>query len=184
MAKVKGTNLIGAVKALRKSKAHGLKALPPALHHYLEERVIVTEWYPEADLILLMRAMAPLLADVKGDPFELLGRAAVRDHMGGVYQQLLKGDRMSLARRVGVMWQAQHDTGKLNLVGNRPGRARYELEGYATPSREMCSTLTGYISEALVQSGFAAVQIDKLHCVLNGHPKCVWDCRWRDEAKS
>jgi hypothetical protein len=184
MAKVKGTNLIGAVKVLRKNRAHALKALPSALHHYLGERIILTEWYPEADLIALMRAMAPLLADVEGDPFEKLGRAAVRDHMAGVYEHLLKGDRMSLVRRVSVVWQAQHDTGKLELVGNRPGRARYELEGYAAPSREMCSTLSGYISEALRASGFESVAIEKLRCVLDGHPKCVWDCRWRDdEAK-
>jgi hypothetical protein len=182
VAKVKGTNLIGAVKMLRKNRAHALAVLPPALHHYLAERVIVTEWYPEQDLILLLRAMAPLLADVPGDPFELIGRRAVRDHMGGVYARLLEGDRLSLARRVSVMWQAQHDTGKLELVGNRPGKGRYELEGYAAPSREMCSTVTGYISESLVASGFANVRIDKVRCVLDGHKKCVWECQWRDEA--
>jgi hypothetical protein len=184
MAKVKGTNLIGAVKVLRKNRARAAPILPAALHHYLDERIIITDWYPEEDLIVLLRAMARLLTDVKGNPFEMLGRAAVREHMAGVYEHLLKGDRLSLARRVSVMWQAQHDTGKLELVGSRPGHARYELEGYATPSREMCSVLEGYFSESLRASGFASVSIEKLRCVLDGAPKCVWDCRWRDdEAK-
>ena len=183
MAKVKGTNLIGAVKLLRKNREHAVKALPAELHHYLEARIILTEWYPEEDLVLLLRAMAPLLTHVKGDPYVELGRAAVREHQAGVYRNLLKGDRMSLARRVSVMWHAQHDTGKLELVGDQPGRARYELHGYEAPSREMCGTLSGYISESLRMSGFDQVRIEKVRCVLRGDPKCEWDCCWRDEGE-
>jgi hypothetical protein len=180
VAKVKGTNLIGAVKVLRKNRAHAVNALPPALHHYLEERIILTEWYPEEDLVMLMRAMAPLLRDAKEDPYELFGRAAVRDHLAGVYERLLKGDRASLARRVSVMWQAQHDTGALEFIGHAAGRGRYELKDYAHPSREMCRTLTGYLSESLRASGFESVELDKMRCVLDGHDRCVWECRWHD----
>jgi hypothetical protein len=181
VAKVKGTNLIGAVKLLRKNRAHALVALPAELHHYLDERIIITEWYPEADLVTLMRAMAPLLRGTNEDPYELFGRAAVREHMAGVYERLLKGDRASLARRVSVMWQAQHDTGRLEFIGHVAGRGRYELKDYQHPSREMCGTLTGYLSESLRASGFASVVLDKVRCTLDGHDRCIWECRWRDE---
>ena len=180
MAKVKGTNLIGAVKLLRKNRAHAEKTLAPALHHYLHERIMLTDWYPEQDLVALLRAMAPLLKDAKEDPYELFGRAAVREHMSGVYERLLKGDRSSLARRVSVMWKAQHDTGSLEFVGSTPGRGRYELKDYGHPSREMCGTLNGYLSESLRASGFASVSIEKTRCTLDGADRCVWEARWRD----
>jgi hypothetical protein len=180
VAKVKGTNLIGAVKLLRRHRDAARASLPAALHHYLVERVLPTSWYPEEDLVALLRAMAPLLGDVGPDPFELMGRAAVREHMKGVYEHLLKGDRLSLARRVSTLWQTQHDSGRLQLIDQGPGRARWELDGYAHPSREMCGTLRGYVLEALIASGFTGATISKVACVLDGADRCAWDCTWRE----
>ena len=182
MAKVKGTNLIGAVKLLRKSREKARAALPPALHHYLEERVLPTSLYPEEDLVGLIRGMAVLLKDVGGDVYELMGRAVVRDHMEGVYEHLLKGDRLSFARRVSTLWQTQHDTGRLVLVDDGPGRARYELTDFGHPSREMCAVIRGYILEALAHSGFASVEVVKAGCVLDGRDACTWECTWRERG--
>jgi hypothetical protein len=180
VAKTKGTNLIPAVKFLRKRRAQALAALPPALHHYLEERVLPTSWYPEADLAALLRAMAPLMADAGGDPFELMGRATVREHMAGVYEHLLRGDRTSLSRRVTALWQTMHDTGSLRLVDQAPGCARYELRDYAHPTREMCGTIRGYIGESLVQSGFASARVVETACVVDGAECCVFECKWSE----
>ena len=167
---------------LRRHKDAARTALPADLHHYLEERVLPASWYPEQDLAALLRVMAPLLADVGGDPYEFMGRGSVREHMEGVYEHLLKGDRLSLARRVSALWQTQHDTGRLTLVSEGPGRARYELVGYGHPSREMCATICGYITEALVGSGFLAPRVEKRTCTLDGHGACVWECTWREHG--
>ena len=78
------------------------------------------------------------------------------------------------------MWKAQHDTGSLEFVGSTPGRGRYELKDYGHPSREMCGTLNGYLSESLRASGFASVSIEKTRCTLDGADRCVWEARWRD----
>ena len=182
MAKTKGTNLVGAVKFLRRNRAAARASLAPALHHYLEERVLPTSWYPEEDLVALLRAMAPLLGDATGNVFELMGRATLREHLEGVYERLLKGDRLTLARRVSTLWQMQHDTGRLALISTGPGTARYELEEYGHPSREMCATIQGYLHEALVAAGFGAVQIRKARCTLDGDPLCIWECAWNESA--
>jgi hypothetical protein len=182
VAKVKGTNLIGAVKFLRRHKEQARRALAAPLHHYLEERILPTSWYPEEDLVALVRAMAPLFGELSADAFEQMGRAAVREHMEGVYEHLLKGDRLTLARRVSALWQTQHDTGRLSLVPTGRGRARYELADYGHPSREMCATIRGYLLEALERSGFAGVEIEKTRCVLDGAERCVWECRWQATA--
>lgn len=180
MAKVKGTNLIAAVKLLRRHRDAARASLPPALHPYLDARVLPTDWYPEEDLVALLRALAPLLRDAAADPFELMGRAALRDHLEGVYEHLLKGDRRSLARRVSALWQTQHDTGRLAMIEQGPGRARWELTGYGHPSREMCGTIRGYVLEALTATGFGDVRITKAACVLDGDARCAWDCTFRE----
>lgn len=184
MAKVKGTNVIGAVKVLRRNREHALATLPTPLHHYLEHRILPTGWYPEEDLVALLRAIAPLFRDLEGDAYETMGRRTVREHMGGVYEHLLQGDRMSLAKRVTVIWKTLHDSGDLAIVGNAPGRARYELTGFGHPTREMCSVIGGYIAEALVASGFEKVQIEKVCCVLDHADRCAWECKWRYGAGS
>jgi hypothetical protein len=180
VAKVKGTNLISAVKLLRRNREQAAAALPAALHHYLEERVLPTMLYPEADLVELIRAMAGILAGVGGDVHELMGRTLVREHMEGVYEHLLKGDRLSLARRVSTLWQTQHDTGRLTLVEEGPGRARYELTDFGHPSREMCAVTRGYVLEALGHSGLVGVSVVKTGCVLDGRDRCTWQCTWKE----
>lgn|GEM_PF-2534845 len=181
VAKVKGTNLIASVKLLRKNKEAARAALPPELHRYLEERVLPTSWYPEADMAVLLRAMAPILRKLGPDPFELMGRAALREHMQGVYAHLLRADRATLARRVSALWQSQHDTGRLTMVELGPGRARFELVEYGHPSREMCATIRGYLMEALAAAaGCTDVRAAKVSCVLDGADRCAWDCVWRE----
>jgi hypothetical protein len=182
VAKVKGTNLISAVKLLRRNREQARTALPPALHPYLEERVLPTSLYPEEDLVELIRAMAALLRGAGGDVFELMGRALVREHMEGVYEHLLKGDRLTFARRVSTLWQTQHDTGRLVLVDEGAERARYELSDFGNPSREMCAVIRGYILEALAHSGFASVEVAKVGCVLDGRDRCTWACTWREPS--
>ena len=49
MASIKGIGMVGIVKVLRALRKDSEAKLPQALHHYLNERVIVTEWYPEED---------------------------------------------------------------------------------------------------------------------------------------
>jgi len=182
VAKTKGTNLIGAVKFLRRNREAARAALPPALHHYLEDRVLPTSWYPEEDLVALLRVMAPMIGDAPGSVFELMGRITLREHLGGVYERLLKGDPLSFARRASALWQMQHDSGRLAFIEEGPRRALFELADYAHPSREMCATIQGYVHEALAASGFAALEIRKTRCTLDGDPRCVWECAWQERA--
>ena len=58
MARVKGATIVDSVRFLRRHKEEARKQLPPAPHHYLALRVLAASWYPEADLIPLVRAMA------------------------------------------------------------------------------------------------------------------------------
>ena len=62
MGKAKGMTLVGAVKYLRRHRAEACATLPKELQHYLDERIRSAAWYPERDMLELIRATARIRA--------------------------------------------------------------------------------------------------------------------------
>jgi hypothetical protein len=160
-----------------------LAALPPHLHHYLDERIQIASWYPEEDLMELIRALARVLPVGLGKVYEQMGRFSARDQLAGVYKHLLEGgDVMSLPRRGLVLWQRQHDSGRLKLVIEEPGSAHIELAGFALPSREMCGIMLGYTAEMFMMADLKAPVVRETACRIDGAASCTWQCSWTTEA--
>ncbi|MFI5315367.1 MAG: hypothetical protein ACHQ6T_06690, partial [Myxococcota bacterium] len=61
MGRVKGIAILDAVKFLRARRDEALEVLPPRIHSYLDGQVGTSMWYPEADLVELIRGVAKLL---------------------------------------------------------------------------------------------------------------------------
>jgi len=182
MARAKGASLLSAVKWLRGNRDQALAALAPNLHHYLDDRIQVASWYPEQDLIELIRALARILPAGGGDVYEQMGRFSARDQLAGVYRHLLEGgDVLSLPRRGLVLWQSQHDSGRLAVAMDGPGSARIEVSDYALPTREMCGILLGYTAEMFVMAELKSPVVRKTACRLDGAPRCSWQCTWTAE---
>ena len=72
MGKPQGAAALTAVKLLRSRKDDARRVLPPELHHYLEDRIVVASWYPERDVFGLMKACAKLFP-MEGAQFEAMG---------------------------------------------------------------------------------------------------------------
>lgn len=185
MGKAKGSALVSAVRFLRSRREDAQRVLPPALHHYLDERIQVSSWYPEEDLLGLVRAIAPLVPVRTGDVFESMGRVIAREHMGSTYAHLLREtDELALPRRGLVLWQSMHDTGQLTLKLEDPGHARIDVVGYALPSREICGTITGYLAETLVIAGLDEPLVVKTSCRAGGREGCTWRATWKARAEA
>ncbi len=182
MARTKGASVLSSVKWLRKHREAALKELPPRLHYYLDDRIQIASWYPEEDLIELIRALARVLPVGVGKVYEQMGRLSARDQLAGVYHHLLEGgDVLSLPRRGLVLWQTQHDTGRLKLTIEGPGSARIEIVDYALPTREMCGILTGYTAEMFEMADLKSPAIRKTSCRVDGDASCIWQCSWTPE---
>lgn len=184
MAKAKGTTLIGLVKFLRAQRERALAVLPVPLHHYLEERIHASSWYPEEDLLALVRGMLALLPGSRPKNLEMMGAAIARDHMEGVYEHLRSESASALPRRTAALWGSQHDTGAPSVTIEEPGRARYEIQGYGHPSAEMCAIVQSYFVEALRCAGWADVKAAKLECVHEGGKTCAWVVTWRPSGSA
>jgi hypothetical protein len=178
LAKAKGTTLLSLVKFLRSQRERAKALLPEPLHHYLDARVQPSSWYPEADLLALLRAMLELVPGDRRLNLERMGAAIAREHLEGVYAHLRTDRTDTLVRRSVTLWASQHDSGNFCAAIEGPGRARYELRNFALPSREMCSIFTAYFTEALRVAGWASVRSEKESCVIDGDEACTWSVTW------
>jgi hypothetical protein len=184
VAKAKGSTFSGLTEFLRRQGEAGRRAVRPDLHRYLDEEVVLSSWYPEEDLLDLIRAMVHLLPPPASRVLEGAGRTSARLHAEGVYSRLIRQsgeDPVAFARRSFALWASQHDTGRLILEPEGEG-ARVRLVDYALPSREMCTIVGSYIAEVLRISGIAKVRIQKLACRLDGRDECAWHCAWERKA--
>src|SRR5438270_990494 len=134
-AKVKGTNMLSAVKALRMAREQARAVLPPRLHSYLEDRILVSSWYPEVDLMALLSALGKLMPAGGGDPFLFMGRTTAREHLAGIYRGHVRpGDVERTLRSGTTLWRNYHDTGILTVAVDAPGRATIRLRDFAATS--------------------------------------------------
>jgi hypothetical protein len=179
MAKVKGASIVDSVRFLRRHKDAARKILPPSLHHYLAERILSASWYPEEDLIPLVRAMARILGEPEKAFFEKAGRLSAQVHAQGVYRHLVRsGERESLARRALVLWSSQHDSGAMEMSSEESGRVRVAVRDFALPSREFCAINGGYMGATFEISGCQDVRVQKLSCCVDGAAECAWQVTW------
>jgi hypothetical protein len=176
--KVKGVNVLTAVKALRASREQAAQLLPPSLHRYLEERVLVSMWYPEDDLLALLRALGAMLPPTP-DPFAFMGRHTAREHLGGIYRGHLRpGELERMLSSAAVLWRNYHDTGDMHAEIEPPRSAILSLRDFAATSREFCRLLNGYFFELALQSGARDVVVTKVGCALDGAEACRWRLSW------
>jgi hypothetical protein len=182
MAKAKGSILVPMVKYLRKQRERALALLPPELHSYLNEKIIVSAWYPEEDLLGLIRTRLQIEAASPEQVLETMGRLTAQGHHEGVYAHLLEDGGSSHA--AGALWSSQHDTGALVRTREGSGQIRIDLEGYAHPSREMCTIIQAYLGETLRFAGLADVVATELSCVTRGAERCSWRFRWRSDREA
>ena len=175
---VKGANVLAAVKMLRANRDRAVALLPPRYHRYLDERILVSSWYPESDQLELLRAVSFLLPGTP-DPWMMLGRIAARGDLSDLYRHMVRpGDLKDALRTFSSLWRTFHDSGELKLSLEEPGCAIASLRGYAAPAREMCRVIGGYVTEVATVAAGRDIRTTKLRCVLDGAAECAWRMTW------
>src|SRR5262249_35914878 len=183
MARVKGASIVDSVRYLRRHKEEARKHLSPGLHHYLSERVLAASWYPEEDLVPLVRAMARIQGIPDAAFFERAGRLSAQTHAQGIYKHLTAGDRESLRRRALVLWSSQHDTGTMEMQPESIGKVRVALRDFRMPTREMCLLNAGYVAATFENAGCEGVRVEHQSCCCDGAPVCTWLVSWLNTVR-
>jgi hypothetical protein len=177
---IKGPSLIEIVKVLRKNKPITKSFIPQDLHHYLHERLLASEWYPEEDyktlLLVLGQILEPLMP---GNVWEFIGHEGARADLTGVHSALVKkGDPWGTLRLTPRIWSLYHDTGRLEADVTED-QATIRLYDYVTACPEVCATLTGYFKGLLQFSGAQVVEADLVECPPPAEGPSVWKVRFR-----
>lgn len=184
MGRIKGTAMLSVVKSLKvMGKDKAAAVIPPALRHYLEERVLPSSWYPEDDHLTLLRALGGLLEasvpDLKEDVFVWMGRNSAQTDMSTVYASVVStASSESTFRRGATLWQAYHDSGTLQVTMVAPNRGRIELVGYTHSAPEMCRIMTGWFTGFLQTGGAKGIRVNETTCKHKGAASCVWEAEW------
>jgi hypothetical protein len=179
--KAKGSSLVLIVKALRAMRPAAAKLLPPELQHYLENRILVASWYPEEDLLGLLRAGASLAPRAGVDPWFMYGRIAASSHASETYKAFYaSGDVAWILQHADASWRAQHDTGRLDGTVTGPGQARVSLAGFPLQSRDFCRLLSGYIAGMVEAGGGKNPTVREVRCRCDGEPTCEWEASWHE----
>ncbi len=175
MAKAKGTVVIEVVKALRANRERAAAALPASLARYLDERIVVASWYPLDEYLTLLRVAGKLISG-RADVYEQMGRDAARAHMQGTYSRLAKARNRQASF---TLLSSMYDSGEMKVLEREPGHAVLEFANFATPSRELCDTFTGYQAERMAMMGFEDVKVRHTRCRAEGAANCLWELSWK-----
>ena len=172
---IKGSPIVSVAKFIRTRRAEATAWLPQRCQHYLHERVLASNWYPEADFRDLIRVVAKLLPGSGDEALRNVGRASFQAYVrDNVYTGLLRADTLvDMPRRMDALWSTHHDTGRLRLLPLTETSATISLTGFGLPSHELCTALTGYW-EAMMIANFERAQVDHSACVTRGAEECVW----------
>ncbi len=177
MPKVKGAHVLSAIKTLRAYREQALQLLPPHLHKYLQERILASMWYPFDDHLELLRAIGVIVGG--SDPWLLIGRAAARLDLAGLYNQFLRiGDPASTLKTMPAMWKSAHDSGEITLTKEGPGQVLVRLRGFIPRSAEICGICTGYLVESVIMACGKHPRVTHTECRARGANECSWSVTW------
>jgi hypothetical protein len=172
---IKGTGMIGLVRALRSQREQALSLLPAELHDYLDKRIAITAWYPESHYFAIASVYMQLHRD---ESWETAGAYAAQQALTTVYKNIVvDGDLAETAARMRVNWRNYHDTGELTTECEA-GCVRVKVRDYGIVKQELCRLNMGYFATLLGMSGVAITSRSKPKCKARGDAQCVWEFGW------
>lgn len=183
VVRTKGAHVINAVKMLRGDKERARALLAPALHKYLEERILPSSWYPFEDQRALWYAVVELMGGLDAGIWIAMGRGVARMDMNGLYKRHLKpGDPEGSLRLLAAMWKNAYDAGELQVSIVEPGRGAVTLVGFPGREDDICGICTGYLTEVVTMAAGVEPEVVQERCRARRDRDCAWTVRWRARA--
>ena len=176
---VKGQQMLGMVKTLRAGRDVALEVLPPALHHYLSDRIVVTSWYPEEDHLAIVHATGQVVATmVKGDPYRFIGEQGAKNDAAGLYASMLReGDPIISLQRFAQAWSLYHNTGESRITALGPKSVRSDLLDFRFVTPEVARVNAGYLCGIARAAGALGPECEIL--LTTAPDSSAWLVTWR-----
>jgi hypothetical protein len=152
----------------------------PDLAASLVNGVAMSRWYPFALFIELNELIDRLFG--KGDLrlVHELGRYGADANLKTVYRLFYKvGTVRWILGRAARLWGAHYDSGRMQIVDERPGMGTLEIVDFDTPHRIHCMSVSGWAERSIEISGGKEAHVEELSCRASGDPQCLLRCTWK-----
>lgn len=171
--RAKGTAIVQCVKALRAMGPRAREVLPQSLHGYLNERVLVSAWYPESDYLALITALSKLIPAPPGvDVWEHLGTMSAQHDLTTIYRGMLRGsDLLATVRATRELFRVYHDPVTLDVHGEGD-LITLDVLDYASISAGHCRFVTAYMRTHVKMCLDFDVAVTETLCRARGDELC------------
>jgi len=151
-----------------------LKTVPEKLRRRIYEAQ-PKDWYPAKDAYTLLDLIR---AEFGQEGFEDYVHYLFTESVSGFMRGLASFiNPESLSKRTNAMWLRIHSHGRVEPVITGKNSVQYTLYDWEA-GRVSCELFEIWLCELLLMSRAKSVEIQKTHCVHDGHPFCRWDVRF------
>ncbi len=155
MAQVKGVAIIGLIKFIKKNYKDSLdqvvNALPSDSAHYMQEHILLTQWYPYKLYTDLLRALDKVIG--KGDLSSCIeqGRLSALHDLSTIFKGFINFSNVqSLVANIMTIWTSYYDTGKSEMPLFTDKEASYVIKDFPEIDIAHVKNAEGWIGQYLV----------------------------------
>ena len=145
----KGVNVIDFVRVLKTLHKSGqLRDIDAVEAKYLNERILVSSWYPFEDFRALMHRVHRAMGGTH-ETADKMGEHGAQAALTGVHKIFLReGDAAGTAKAIGRIWEGQFDFGRAHVT-DLPNGFSVRFDDYPDVDRVHGHLLVGSIRKAL-----------------------------------
>lgn len=176
MAQVKGVAILGQVKFIKKTHKDVLTkvidVLPPESAKYLQEHILVTEWYPYQLYTDLLRSLDKVVGT--GDLSTCIeqGRLSAQHDLATTFKMFLNFSNMqSMLSRIMIAWNSYYDTGMIEINQQNDVEATYLIKDFPDIDFAHIKNVQGWVEQFFLTAlRLKAVHSEILRCQCDGAP--------------
>lgn len=175
MAKVKGIAILGLIKFIKKNMKDKMPALvanlSPDTSKYMEEHIIISEWYPYKFYIELLRALDKIAGN--GDLSYCIqqGRLSAEKDLSSIYKVFVSftDSKLILTRGMSV-WSSYYDTGNATVSEFSDHGSAVIIENFPEIDLAHVKNAQGWLEQFNVMCKFKDIRSEITKCQCYGDP--------------
>jgi len=174
----KGTNLIELIKALRvHQRMRPIEGLSGAAQSLLDERILVSDWYPLEPFLELLKVTYDRLLGRNPERALQVGVAGSTVALQTTYRAYIHhGDPAGSVLAMRHIWRAFFDFGDVKANLEPDGSVRFVLTGYPDIPPVHAALITAWSVAAARLAGSEKAAVDILEAPWDGVDRLVYRC--------
>ncbi|NOZ85522.1 MAG: hypothetical protein GXP49_04540 [Deltaproteobacteria bacterium] len=192
--KVKGITILGLVKLVKKKAsseemASVIDNLDPADREVLQDRILVSSWYPYRVFNNLLESIDKVLGNGDGKLAYEIGRMSAERDLTTVYRSILSFLSTGfVTKKAFAAWKNYYSSGELELIqdardeqdrGRRVMKVR--MKEFRTLSTFHCMNIVGWCEKFVELLGVSDVSVEETSCIHKGGDHCEFLLSWKEK---